>query len=276
MLSDARLRGIAGRLVEVPGVAGVMLGGSRGRGTEQPDSDVDLGLYYRPPLDLARLRALARDLVDDGQDAVLTEPGAWGRWVDGGGWLRIDGIAVDWLYRDLDRVQAAWRSARAGAFDFHFQVGHPLGVPDFAYAGEVGLGVVLADPTDELTTLKTQAQHYPPRLAEAVLDRLGEADFLLGALAKPANRGDVAFVAGTLFRVVGLCAHALHARAGRWVVTEKGLIDAAGRLPSAPPDFTARAHAILGGLGNRPQALVAAVQDAAGLVTETAGRGQAS
>ena len=58
------------------------------------------------------------------------------------------------------------------------------------------------------------------------MSRLGEANFLLGALAKPAARGDTTFVAGLLFRVVGLLAHALHAKAGRWVINEKGLIDA--------------------------------------------------
>lgn len=276
MLSDARLREITRQLVEVPGVVGVMLGGSRARGAEHPDSDVDLGLYYRPPLDLARLRTLARDLVDDGQDALLTEPGAWGPWVDGGGWLRIDSVPVDWLYRDLDRVQRSWRSAQAGEFDFHFQVGHPLGVPDFAYAGEVALGVVLADPTGELTGLKEQAQHYPPRLAAVVIDRLREAEFLLGALAKPTGRGDVALVAGTLFRVVGLCAHVVHATAGRWVITEKGLVGAAGALPGSPPHFAARAHAILGRLGTEPADLVAAVRLAAELVAETSGDPQAS
>ena len=45
--------------------------------------------------------------------------------------------AVDWLYRDSERVQRAWEDAKAGRFYFHGQVGHPLGVPDFAYAGEV-------------------------------------------------------------------------------------------------------------------------------------------
>ena len=71
----------------------------------------------------------------------VTAPGAWGPWVDGGAWLRIDGTAVDWLYRDLDRVRACWRDAQDGRFAFHAQVGHPLGVPDFAYAGELGLDV---------------------------------------------------------------------------------------------------------------------------------------
>ena len=85
------------------GVTAVMLGGSRARGEELP------------------------------------EPGAWGPWVDGGGWLSIDGMAVDWIYRDLDRVHQSWQAAEAGSFSFHFQVGHPLGVPDFAYAGEVAL-----------------------------------------------------------------------------------------------------------------------------------------
>lgn len=272
MLTDARLTDIAGRLVEVPGVVAVMLGGSRARGAERPDSDVDLGLYYRPPLDTARLQVLA-DSVAEGGSSVrprVTKPGEWGPWVDGGGWLTIEQMAVDWIYRDLDRVLSAWQSAQAGAFHYHFQVGHPLGVPDFAYAGEAALGVVLADPDGELTRLKEQATTYPPKLAAAIVHGLGEAQFLLGALAKPARRGDVAFVAGSLFRVIGLCAHALHAKAGRWVITEKGLVDAAGRLPEAPPDFASRASAILGSLGTTPDDLLRAVRSAAGLVDTVA------
>ena len=70
-LSDARLQHMAGRLVEVSGVVGVLLGGSRARGDHTPDSDTDLGLYYRPPLDLAALRDVARGLA--GPDARLTE-----------------------------------------------------------------------------------------------------------------------------------------------------------------------------------------------------------
>lgn len=50
---------MAHRLAEVPGVVGVMLGGSRARGEDRPESDWDLGVYYRGGLDLAALRALA-------------------------------------------------------------------------------------------------------------------------------------------------------------------------------------------------------------------------
>jgi hypothetical protein len=271
MLTDARLRQIADELVTVPGLSAVMLGGSRARGAELPGSDVDLGLYYREPLDVAGLRTRARALaqVRSGSgDPQITSPGEWGPWVDGGGWLVIDGMPVDWIFRRLDRVHRSWELAQLGVFDFHFQVGHPLGVPDFAYAGEVALGVVLADPDGELTGLKQHAAFYPPKLVKAVLDRLGEAEFILGALPKSASRGDLAFVAGSLFRVVGLCAHAVHAKAGRWVISEKGLIDAAGQLPQAPPHFASRARSVLGALGTEPEHLHTAISSATALVAD--------
>jgi hypothetical protein len=271
VLSDADLVAVADRLAEVPGVVAVMLGGSRARGAEHPDSDVDLGLYYRPPLDVGRLQLLAATLgqARSGADAPrVTRPGEWGPWVDGGGWLAIGGVAVDWIYRDLDRVRRSWALARAGSVTFHAQVGHPLGVPDFAYAGEVALGVLLADPSGELAALKDQMATYPPELARAVTDLLWEAEFLLGALEKSAARGDTALLAGSLFRVVGLCAHALHAKAGRWVISEKGLVQAAGRLEGAPPDFTGRAHAVLGRLGTEPVALQASLAAARALLAD--------
>lgn len=272
MLTEELLRQLAGQLCAIDGVVAVALGGSRARRTEHPDSDVDLGLYYRPPLDTAGLRDLAREVATGRADqpgAVdVSEPGGWGPWVDGGGWLVIDGVPVDWIYRDLDRVQRSWRLARDGTFDFHVQQGHPFGIPDFAYAGEVGLGRVLADPTGELTELKRQAEHYPPALTRALVERLDEARFLLGALGTSARRGDVTFISGILFRVACLCAHAVQAASSRWVITEKGLIDEAAAARTAPSDFAARAHGLMTGLSHDPVLLSATVADALALVED--------
>ena len=263
MISNSELRSLAEQLVEVPGIVAVMLGGSRARGEARPDSDVDLGLYYRSPLDTGALRRLAQSVASlrgvggqpaaltetGGQPPALTEPGGWGPWVDGGGWLTIDETPVDWIYRDLDRVQGSAEQAIDGRFAFHFQVGHPFGVPDFAYAGEVALGVVLADPTGELQQVKDRLRNYPAALGAAIIRRLDEARFLLGIAAKPAHRADTTFVAGCLFRVVTLCAYAIHAKARRWVINEKAAVESAARLPPAPVDFARRAHGILGHLG---------------------------
>lgn len=137
-----------------------------------------------------------------------------------------------------------------------------------AYAGELATGRVLADPTGELAALRTELQVYPDALREAFVGRLDEARFLLGALPKSAGRGDTAYVAGVLFRVVGLCAHVVHARAGRWVVNEKGLVDQAGRLPPAPDGFAERAHGVLALVGSEPEDLGAALAAATSLVDD--------
>jgi hypothetical protein len=264
VISQEALHALAARLTGIDGIVGVLLGGSRARGDHTPESDVDLGLYYRPPLDVAALGELAGEIAGPG--AAVTEPGAWGPWVDGGGWLTVSGTAVDWLYRDLDRVHAAWADARAGRYAFHAQVGHPLGVPDFAYPGEVALGVVLADPTEELRELRQQTQAYPPRLADALVEGLWEASFLIDNARKAVTRRDTTYIAGCLFRVVGLCAHALHGRAGRWLINEKGAVASAGRLEVAPEGFAAQAHGVLAHVGTSPGELTAALDAAAALV----------
>ena len=268
VIADESLHHLAQGLTRVPGVVGVMLGGSRSRGDHTTDSDVDLGLYYRPPLDVPALQALAQQVA--GPAARLSAPGDWGPWVDGGGWLRIEETAVDWLYRDLSRVHECWTAARAGRYTFHAQVGHPLGVPDFAYPGEVALGIVLADPTGELRGLQEETRSYPTELSKALVDGLWEADFVLQIAEKAAMRGDTTYVAGCLFRAVLICAHALHGSAERWLVNEKGAIASAARLPGAPDRFSDRAHAALAHLGPRPHELAAAIVLAAQLLGDTA------
>ncbi len=268
MICDDRLPGLALRLAAVDGVVGVTLGGSRARGAHTAASDTDLGLYYRAPLDVAALGSLAREVA--GPAATVTRSGDWGPWVDGGAWLHVDGVAVDWIYRDLDRVTGVWSDVSAGRFGFHAQVGHPLGFPDFAYPGELALGLVLADPSGELTRLHTEFQAYPPPLRDAIVGRsLWEAAFLLDIAAKALQRSDTYYLAGCLFRALGLCTHALHAHAGRWLINEKGAIDAATALTGAPPDFDERAYGVLAGLGRNPAQLRAALEAAERLVTDT-------
>jgi hypothetical protein len=74
-LSDERMRALAARLTEVPGMLADLLGGSRARGADTPDSDTDLGLYYRAPLDAA-LGRLAVEVACPA--AQVSDRGEWG------------------------------------------------------------------------------------------------------------------------------------------------------------------------------------------------------
>jgi hypothetical protein len=266
-MTEERLRELADRLVEVGGVRAVLLGGSRARGDHTPESDYDLGLYYEPPLDVAGLQVVAQSVA--GPEARVTEAGAWGPWVDGGGWLTIEGSAVDWIYRNLERVRRSWADAEVGRYGFHTQVGHPLGVPDFAYAAEVALGIVLADPTGELTAIQRGTSEYPPALADALVEGLWEAHFSIANARKAVGRADTTYVAGCLFRVVELCAHALHGRAGRWVTNEKGAVASAAGLSVAPHDFDTRAHGVLAHVGSTPKQIAMTIDAAEDLLKAT-------
>lgn len=221
------------RLAVIPGVVAVVLGGSRARGEQRPDSDTDLGIYYRGRLDIDQLRELAAEVASKHQVFGL---GDWGPWVDGGAWLTIGGHAVDWIYRDLDRVNGVWDECRAGRFTVERQVGHPLGFYSHTYAGEVALCQTLADPTGEFTKLQVATRQYPGALVEA----LWEAEFsIVGARKAPHDR---VYAAGCLFRAIGVMAQALHGHAHRWTVNEKGIVASAARLPQAPAGFEALAE----------------------------------
>lgn len=88
MLTDAHLEEMASALVAVEGVEAVALGGSRTRGTHQPDSDFDLGLYYRLPLDLVGLRLLAGALARGGTGMLR---GSASRGTGARGWTAAPG-----------------------------------------------------------------------------------------------------------------------------------------------------------------------------------------
>ena len=257
---------IADRLLAVSGIVGVTLGGSRARGAALPGSDVDLGLYYRRALDIEALGELAREL--SGRQAEVTAIGGWGPRVNGGGWLTIGGQAVDWLYRDLDDVDACWRRACRGEIVVHVQVGHPAGFPDWAYPGELALAVLLADPTAELGMRRDEMTHYPAALARAQCRGLWEADFCLSIAGKAIGRADAAYIAGCLFRAVTVCVHALHGAAGVWVINEKGGVASAARLPGCPADFEGRVQALMGGVGTSAAELGRTLAAAAAVVAE--------
>ncbi|WP_049572026.1 nucleotidyltransferase domain-containing protein [Nonomuraea sp. SBT364] len=254
---------MARSLAEVPGVTAVMLGGSRARGEHHPGSDWDLGVYYRGELDVDGLRALA------GPEVEVAGPGGWGPWVNGGAWLTVDGVAVDWILRDLDRVERVWADCREGRYVVAVQAGHPLGFWSPCYPGEVALGQILTDPSGELSLLRDEVAVYPEPLRRALMAGAWEAEFLADVAAKSTGRADGLHVALCLSRAFGVLTQALYAAERRWCLNEKGALAVAETLPAAPEGFGRRVRAILGSLGESAESLTAAVRDARALTAET-------
>ena len=228
------------RLVKIDGVVGVALGGSHATGRATDDSDVDLGIYYRTgaPPPHAALNALARDLDDAHRDDLVTRPGAWGPWVNGGAWTVVEGIPVDWLLRNLEAVESAIDAACEGRFTRGYSLGHPHGFLSTIYLAEVDACVPLADPEGAIAALKGRTRPYPAALKrELIAHFLLEAEFSCGIARKPADRGDVAYVHGALYRAVARLTQVIFALNERYCMNEKGAVAVAASLPLAPERF---------------------------------------
>ncbi len=262
---------VAGRLGSIEGVVAVALGGSMARREAHPDSDIDIGLYYRPenPPSVVELRSLAEEIDDRHPKEGATNLGEWGPWINGGAWLQIGGQRVDWLYRDLDRVEEVFAECRAGRPSCHYQPGHPHGFHNHIYMGELHYCRPLYDPDGELAALRAQTTQYP-RPLELVLIRkyLWEAHFALETSRKPAGRGDVFYVSGCAFRCVACLVQVLFALNERYFVNEKGSVKAVSGFPSRPSDLEEIVEDVLGEIGDGPSRLKGSLERLGMLVDE--------
>lgn len=271
---DGMLHMIVERLQTVAGIEAVVLGGSRGLGAHSSTSDVDLGLYYRADAspDLIALRRVAAEIDDEHRSDVITPLHEWGPWINGGGWLKVQGMAVDFLYRDLAQVAQVIDDCRAGVVQIFYQVGHPHGFITSIYMGEVATCRPLWDPHGTLHQLKAQTDPYPPALQRTVMERfIWEARFSLDTARKSADRGDAEYVAGCCFRTAACLMQTLFAINRRYLLNEKGAVARAATLPLCPPRLEERVQGAFHRLHGATQALIAALDDLESVVVDVEG-----
>jgi predicted nucleotidyltransferase len=252
------LERVVGRVGTIDGVAAIALGGSRARGIADRHSDIDLGIYYERerPFSIGALDRAARDLDDRHISGLVTEFGAWGPGVNGGGWLTLEGHHVDFLYRDLRAVAQAIDECLEGRVRTVFQLGHPLGFQNQVYAGETYVCQPLYDPSAALADLKAKVSDYPEPLRSALIPKhLFDAAFELSIADKAAARGDVMYVTGCLFRVSGFMTMVLYALNRRFFINEKGSLAEAQSFGLKPHGFRAGVELVLGRVGTSPAEL---------------------
>jgi hypothetical protein len=223
-----RVRELAKRLIEIPGVVAVTLGDARG--LMQPDSEWGFGLYYRDAIRADDVRAL-------GFESTVVEPGDWGRLANGGGQLTVEGQRVDLLYRDLDVVQHWLDEAGAGSYEVERVEGSVAGMATYVLAGELALAEVLAGDLPQ--------PEFPDALRQVAPARWhASAAFSLAIAEAAAAHHDVVSCAGLLAKAAIEVAQAALAERGEWALTEKGIIRGAG--------LGGRVEGILAAPGDRP------------------------
>ncbi|HSU90782.1 MAG TPA: nucleotidyltransferase domain-containing protein [Sporolactobacillaceae bacterium] len=247
----------------IDGIVAIVLGGSRARGTADDRSDVDLGIYYDAarPFSTMALGTVAQDLDDRHLPGLVTDFGAWGPAVNGGGWLEIRGHHVDFLYREIGAVREAIDECIAGRPRSIYQLGHPLGFHMQIYAGEVHVCRPLYAASDAIAELKWLVREYPEKFRAAIITKhMFDAEFEISIAAKPAARGDVMYVAGCLFRAAGFMTLVLYGLNRKFFLNEKGAFAESRRFTIKPPRFHDAIAKILGNMGHTPAELSASVE----------------
>ncbi len=124
--------------------------------------------------------------------------------------------------------------------------------------GEVALCRPLRDPEAAIAGLKAIALPYPDRLQEALIRRFQwEALFSIENAETAVPRGDQAYIAGCAFRSLSCVAQALFALNRRYLINEKGALEAAARLPLTVAGLSERSASVwrAAGLGTFDAAL---------------------
>ena len=262
----------------VKGVEAVVLGGSRARGTHTQASDVDIGLYYEAEaLDLPALQAAAQQLDDAHRGCLIAAPGEWGPWVNGGGWLRIEGCPVDFLLRDVERVKAVIGECRRGVVTPHYQVGHPHAYISSMYMGELAVCRLLWDRTGDMARWKAVAEVYPDALREAVMGCFTfEAGFSCQLAGRSAGQGDAYYVTAHLVRALSCLNQVLFASNRQYCLNEKRAVAMIDTFALKPASYKRRVEDILAQAAIRPAeacaALRALLDDAAACAKEALAR----
>ncbi|MGH7919680.1 MAG: nucleotidyltransferase domain-containing protein [Candidatus Dormibacteraceae bacterium] len=215
-MDEQSLERVADRLFALPNVQAVTLGGSRAVGLHRPDSDWDVGMYYRGRFEPQALRDL-------GWPGQVSEVGEWGGGVfNGGAWLEIDGSRVDVHYRDLESVERELSEASEGRFRIEPLLFHLAGIPTYLVVAELAV--------NRLVRGELPRPGYPQplrRSAPAVWWGMAAGN-LAYARDHHAPSRRVTQCVGLLAQGVCQAAHAVVAASGEWVTNEKMLVERAG------------------------------------------------
>ena len=251
-MSDFVLEQLVECLRPVKGLMALVLGGSRARGTAGPASDYDLGLYYdtAAPLDVVQIRRALEPLAVDRRTTIVTEPGQWGPWVNGGAWLRMGGKKVDLLYRDLSHVKEVIEACRAGEVSMHYQPGHPHGFCSAIWMGEVASCSPLIDSIGVLAELKKLTEPYPASLQDGLIRRFHwEVGFSIENAEIAVARDEQTHIGGCVYRALCCIAQVLFAVNSRYLINEKGALAESETLPQSIPRISLAAREIWAAVG---------------------------
>lgn len=272
MTIEKILNMISKELENVSGVVGVVLGGSRARGTNHLNSDIDIGIYYDESegFKVSEISKIATKIDDEHRENIITSLGEWGTWVNGGGWLTVQGYHVDFIFRDIKRVSQVIDECLNGKVSSNYQTGHPHAYLNAMYMGELAICKVLIDSKNNISELKAKTILYPKNLKNAIFGYyMFEASFSLMFAKANIDKDDISYVCGHCFRSISCLNQVLFALNEEYCINEKKAVKMIDGFKIKPQDYKIKIDEVITLISSNKENTIKAVDVLQGLIDET-------
>ncbi|GAB3804071.1 nucleotidyltransferase domain-containing protein [Virgibacillus kimchii] len=232
----------------IPGIVGIVLGGSRARGTHHATSDIDIGIYYDESegFNVNDVSRVATKLDDEHRENLVTSIGVWGAWINGGGWIIVQGYHVDLIFRDVNRVEQVIDECLLGNVSTHYHTGHPHAYLNVMYMGEVSICKILVDKTNRIARLKSKTIPYPKPLRVAIIGYfMFEASFSLMFAKDNIDKDDISYVTGHCYRTISCLNQVIFSMNEEYCINEKKAVRMIDGFDIKPQGYKKRIDKII-------------------------------
>lgn len=245
---------------------------SRARGTNQPTSDIDIGIYYDESagFDVNKISKIATKLDDDHRENLVTALGEWGAWINGGGWIVVQGYHVDLIFRDIKRVSQVIDDCLEGRVATHYHTGHPHAYLNVMYMGEISICNILFERAKQISDLKAKTSPYPQPLKDAIIGYfMFEASFSLMFAKDNVDKDDISYVMGHCFRTISCLNQVLFALNEEYCINEKKAVRMIESFNKKPKNYKKSIDQIVTLISSDPNNTTEGVNMLHHLISET-------
>ena len=145
--------------------------------------------------------------------------------------MTVGGHAVDFIYRDLVRVEAIVDDCCAGRVEIYYQPGHVHGFVTSIYLAEIATCRVIWDADADVARLKRKASGYPTALKQGLVKKFSwEIEFALAIRARACRVRTWRSQPGCAFRAVACMLQVLFAINEKYWLNEKGAVGTGGEF----------------------------------------------